>query len=628
MKTMQWNFLMAALLCVIMAGTGSVWAEETAQEHDLGQIIVTADRYPVNEQKSARFVTVLTAEQLEESGGNNVIDALKRSGTLSYKSLAPLGVSRMGMKSEVSIRGLEDGELVLINGVPIQSASGGSYDLNAIGLDQIERVEILSGAASTLYGADAMTGVINIITRQPGQQCSPYASVELGELGYQNHSVGLTSEKLNLGARYQRLDGIDTIYRKFSAKSPYRYDMQATDQLSASLNYRPAEHWTIDYLVTTIETGFVKRYGSPSKEPIFYDQDQEKHFADIRYEADNVAVKGFYSFDELTKNQTSPSAPEEKRRNYNYGFSGDYRFNAFSLKQTIGADITRRVADYDYSYGRHARDDSALFWQVKRPFFERLLVSAGAREQWINGYDGARNYSRFLPSAGLNFEVTSALHLFANAGKAFRAPSFNDQYYSTATRVGNPDLEPEEGWTYEAGMKYDHPAIHLRVAVFLMKFEDKIISYERADGMNSYYNAGDYENQGFEWKLVFAPFHQGQGVWKNLSFSARGFVANPKADDSDGVLTQVGPRVQTALGMKYLGRLFTFNVDLINLNDREDDLESEITVNLYSRYQLPVGALTFSVDNLFDEEVVTGGSTTSEYYGLGRLIKAGYEIRL
>ena len=625
MKQKYWKYLVTGLLCLGMAGSG--WAAEADREYDLGQIVVTADRYPVNEQQSARFVTVLTAEQLEESGGNNVIDALKRSGALSYKSLAPLGVSRMGMKSEVSIRGLEDGELVLINGVPIQSASGGSYDLNAIGLDQIERVEILTGAASTLYGADAMTGVINIITRQPGQQLSPYAAIELGELGYQNHSVGLTSEKLNLGARYQRLDGIDTIYRSFATKSPYRYDMQATDQLSASLNYHPTEHWTLDYLVTTIETGFVKRYDNPAKALTYYDQDQEKHFADIRYEADNVTVKGFYSFDELTKNQTSPRAPEEKRRNYNYGISGDYRFTAFTLEQTVGTDLIRRVADYDYSYGRHARDDSALFWQVKRPFFERLLVTAGAREQWINGYDGACDYSRFLPSAGLNFEVTSALHLFANAGKAFRAPSFNDQYYSTATRVGNPDLEPEEGWSYEAGVKYDHPAVHLRVALFLMKFEDKIISYERNDGMNSYYNAGDYENQGVEWQLGFAPFYQQQGLWKNLSFSARGFVANPKADDSDGLLTQVGPRVQTAFGVKYLGRRLTFNVDVINLSDREDDLESELTVNLYSRYQLPLGALTFSVDNLFDEEVVTGGSTTSEYYGLGRLIKAGYEIR-
>ncbi|MCD6527900.1 MAG: TonB-dependent receptor [Desulfuromonas sp.] len=622
MKSLKSCLLTVVLLTLAI----TVWADGEPDLYELGQLVVTAERYPVKEKESCRFVTVATAQQLVESGGNNLIDALKRTGSLSYKSLAPLGVSRMGMKSEVSIRGLEDGELVLINGVPIQSASGGSYDLNAIGLDQVERVEVLSGAASTLYGADAMTGVINIITRQTGQGVSPYARVEVGEEGYQNHSAGFTSAQLNFGVRYQRLDGIDTIYRKFSTRSPYTYDMQGTDQYSASLNYHPVEHLYVDYLFTRIETGFVRRYESPTRSPIFYDQNQDKHFADIRYEADNFKIKGFYSFDELTKEQTSPAKPEEKRRTYNYGLSSDYRFDALSFEHTVGGDVIRRVADYEYSYGRHYRDDSALFWQVKRRLLERLQLSAGAREQFINGADGARDYSRFLPSAGASFRLTSALNLFANAGKAFRAPSFNDLYYKTGTRVGNPDLNPEEGWTYEAGVKYDHRYLRLRVALFLMEFEDKIISYERADGMNSYYNAGDYENKGVEWDAMFYPFNGQDNLLQNITLSARGFVANPVADDENGDEEQVGPRVQTAFGLNYLSDPFTFNLDVINQNDREDDLENELTVNLYSKFKLPVGYATFTVDNLFDEEIVTGGTTSSEYYGLGRMIKVGYEI--
>ncbi|MBW2187876.1 MAG: Plug domain-containing protein, partial [Deltaproteobacteria bacterium] len=154
MEKLRW----VVLTNVFMLITTMAWGQIEPTAYELGQVVVTAERYPVQEKESSRFVTVATAEQLVESGGNNLIDALKRVGSLSYKSLAPLGVSRMGMKSEVSIRGMEDGELILINGVPIQSASGGSYDLNAITVDQVERVEVLSGAASTLYGADAMTG--------------------------------------------------------------------------------------------------------------------------------------------------------------------------------------------------------------------------------------------------------------------------------------------------------------------------------------------------------------------------------------------------------------------------------------------------------------------------------------
>ncbi len=261
-------FVRSLLLGVLGVVVSSGAYAETGVRR-LEPIVVTADRYLVKEIDTARFITVVSAEELEASGGNNLIDALKRSASLSYKSLAPLGVSRMGMKSEVSIRGLEDGELVLINGVPIQSASGGSYDLNAISLDQVERVEVLTGAASTLYGADAMTGVINVITRKNGRGYSPYGSFEVGEKGFQNYTAGVAGEKISLGVGYQALDKVDTIYRKLSGRGLYRYDMDDTEQYSFNLNLNPIDHLSIDYLFSRVETGFVKRYESSSKSPVF-----------------------------------------------------------------------------------------------------------------------------------------------------------------------------------------------------------------------------------------------------------------------------------------------------------------------------------------------------------------------
>lgn len=604
--------------------TSSTFAE--ADVYQLDPVVVTADRYLVKEKDSARFITVMMSEDLEKSGGNNLIDALKRSGSLAYKSLAPLGVSRMGMKSEVSIRGLEDGELVLINGVPIQSASGGSYDLNAINLDQVERVEVLTGATSTLYGADAMTGVINIITKKTADEFSPYGSVELGGNGYQNYSAGFTGNKINLGVRYQALDEVDTIYKKLSGRRPYSYDMDETDQYSLNLNLHPSDHLYVDYLFSRIETGFVRRYDDPSRNSIFYDQNQDKHFADVRYENKGLKLKAFYSFDVLTKEQIQPVKPEEKRRTYNYGLSSDYQFRALGLEQNVGVDLNRRLSDYDYSYGRHYRDDSALFWQVKRKLTQDLEVTIGAREQLIDGKDSARDYSRFLPSAAISYNLNDDLKLFVNAGKAFRAPSFNDLYYDSDTRVGNPDLNPEEGWTYELGTKFDNDMMRLRLAMFLMKYEEKIISYERVDGIKSYYNAGDYENKGVEWDLSLTPFVHLDSLLENIILSVRGYWADPLADDENGVEVQIGPQLQMVFGLCYFTDVFTLNADLINQKQREDNLDDMLTVNLYSKVKLPKGYVTFAVDNLLDEEIITGGSTTSEYYGLGRMVKVGYQV--
>ncbi len=97
-----------------------------------------------------------------------------------------------------------------------------------------------------------------------------------------------------------------------------------------------------------------------------------------------MKLKAFYSFDVLTKLQTSPAEPEEKRRTYNYGVSGDYQFDAFGFEQNAGIDLVRRVSDYNYSYGRHYRDDSALFWQVKRKLTDALELTLGGREQLID----------------------------------------------------------------------------------------------------------------------------------------------------------------------------------------------------------------------------------------------------
>ena len=146
-----------------------VWNTANAEEEEtekLDTVTVTAERFPVKEKESSRFVSVYTAEELKETGADNLVDALRRKGSFAYQAFGPLGISHGGMNSSLSIRGVSDGELVMINGSPIQGEGGRTYDLSAIPIDQIERVEVLTGAASTLYGADAMSGVINIITKK------------------------------------------------------------------------------------------------------------------------------------------------------------------------------------------------------------------------------------------------------------------------------------------------------------------------------------------------------------------------------------------------------------------------------------------------------------------------------
>ena len=110
----------------------------------------------------------------------------------------------------------------------------------------------------------------------------------------------------------------------------------------------------------------------------------------------------------------------------NYGLKGDYRHEIFGTALTVGGGYTHRAAGYKNQYGKHHRHDYAGFAQPKREFFNRLMMSVGVREQFINADDQGDDYNMFLPTFGTNFEATDNLNIFANVGKAFRVPTFNN----------------------------------------------------------------------------------------------------------------------------------------------------------------------------------------------------------
>lgn len=605
----------------------TVQAQEVTE---LETITVTAEKFPVQEKESTRFVTVISADELEETGACNLIDALKRKGGFAYKAFGPLGISHGGMNSELSIRGLRGGELILINGAPIQGAAGHAYDLNTIPIDQIERVEILKGAASTLYGADAMTGVINIITKKNVLKTTAKASVGFGSHGYQNHGVSLLTPKLNLGLNYSHLDRIKEISRSFSKH--YRYDTDNTDSYFLNLNANLIENLYFDYLGSFYKTGF-KKTGDSGDLLKGTDQDHYKHFADIRYENDVLRLKAFSSYGKMKRDEyTSATEPVDHNKNYNYGVGGDYRFPFLTTEFVVGADYVYRGADYDNTYGSHHRNDYAGFLQIKKEFMERLIVTLGAREQFIDAESGGKDYDRFLPSLGLNYKASGSLNLFANAGKAFRAPSFNNLYYKSSFLEGNPQLGPEEGWTYEGGIKYDNDFVRLRLAAFYMTYEDKI-EIDRSHGYPlTYFNAGDYKSRGVEWEIDVFPIITQASFLQNITLRSAGYWADPTAENVEGKDYQTGPKFQTSIGILYILEKITLDLNIDILTSRPRGLDDTAPLNFFGKFKLVKGHLILGVDNIFDEQVeITGDMTDTTtnkyaYYGIGRMFKAGYEI--
>lgn len=615
---------------VLLTISTSAAAQEATPAMTLETLTVTAERFPVQEKESSRFVTIIGSEELKESGANNLVDALRRTGGFAYKAYAPLGTSHGGMNSTLSIRGIKDGELILVNGVPIQGVAGHAYDLNTIPVEQIERIEILKGAASTIYGADAMSGVINIITKKAGEKKSAKVSVEAGNKSYQNHTVSASCPGVNIGFNYEHLGAQTEVSRSYSKK--YRYDTDQLDKYSANLSADLFDNLYFDYLGSFYQTGFKKVYNNTATPYEGTDQEQIKHFADLRFETDDFRAKLFGSYDIMRRSEYTSSGPDDDNRNYNSGIEGDYRFDLADLQFTTGVSSIYRGADYSNQYGEHHRNDTAIFLEMKKPFFERLAATAGLREQFIDGDSDASDYDRLLPSFGLNYKVTDQTNLFANVGKAFRAPTFNNLYYSSSFLEGNPYLEPEEGWTYEAGVKYDINLIRIRLAAFHMVYENKI-EIDRTQGYpQTYYNAGDYQSSGVEWELGITPFLHQTGWQQNLYLYSAGYWADPKAEDTDGVEYQSGPKFQNSVGISHITDPIVLDLNCEILTSRERNLESYAALNFSGKLKAWRGYITFGVDNIFDKDVqVTGdlSETASNLYvyeDLGRLLKVGYEI--
>ena len=277
--------------------------------------------------------------------------------------------------------------------------------------------------------------------------------MEVGNYQYADGSVGFQSAIVNAGFNYQHLDGISTVSRNFSSK--YRYDTEDTNKYNLNVNITPFEGFHFDYLGSYYKTGYQKVYNSGKPMEGTHQEDYNQ-FADIRYEGDFFRVKAFGYYAQInTDEYTEQQDPKKKNIDYNYGLEGDFRHEIFSTDVTVGGDYTRRAADYDTSFGKHHRNDYAIFAQLKRNFFERLMLSVGAREQFINADADGDDYNIFLPTFGGAFKATENLNIFANVGKAFRAPTFTNLYYQGSWLIGNPNLKPEKGWTYEAGIKFD-----------------------------------------------------------------------------------------------------------------------------------------------------------------------------
>jgi outer membrane cobalamin receptor len=460
---------------------------------NLKGIVVTATRTPLAQLAAPASVSIIQADSIDPSRG--------AVAAFSQVSGGNVGITGgLGSVASFNIRGSSSEQvLFLLNGMPLNSALTGGYDLNKIA-GNIKRIEVVKGPASALYGANALAGVVNIITVDDAPE-KPYSKItyQYGKHKQQTMSAVLSRQltrflSISLSADWKSTDG----ERANSDYSGSNYFLGATatplDLLKIGLEYH-------SYQSISGSPGSLI-YGATLHDRML--DDQQDFYANISY-SDLVKVKFgqsmvdniFYSYDynSSTRNFSRQNNADVQ---FNYGFLG--KFN-----MVIGGAYQQAKSESDNSGDHNIKQYSAFINQEMKPLPPWLIV-AGMRYDKNSSYD-----NQVSPTISTSWRFTDLLTAYLNYGQAYRAPTINELYWQDPYSFGNSNLRPERSSQYEFGGRLETGRFNSSLAWYQRETRDMITWF--SDPITNLYtneNLGEVKSRGVE-------LSTGLSIWQCFS---------------------------------------------------------------------------------------------------------------
>jgi vitamin B12 transporter len=476
------------ILAVFAAFTG-LYSQDT--EFSLPDVVVTAGRTPVLFSELTRCVEIITAKDIRNIPVNNIQDLLQYAAGVDVRQRGPEGV-----QADISIRGGSyEQTLVMIDGVKLNDPQTGHNSFNLpVSLNDVERIEILKGQGSKSFGANALSGVINIITKKEKDN-----SVSLTAMG---GDFGL----FDLGMQTAYTAGNFNNYLSFSKKKSdgYRYNT-AFDAYNASYN-------------SVLKTGGSKinlLLGYNNKEfgaNGFYttSPDQWEHLITTFASAGSEIHSGIFTFtpkfswrknkDRYLLNYKNPSLYENNHTTNVFDYEIQVSLNTPAGLSAIGVEVTTDNIKSS-NLGNHSRDTKGIFAEHRMNFFNDVVLSAG-----VFVYDYPEAGWKYWPGIDLSYSISAPFRIYASAGKAFRIPSYTDLFYNGGGSEGNPDLKHEETTNYEAGAVFAGKLFLVNLSLF-RKEGKNIIDWFYIPSVNVWKaeNVSEINTNGIEVNLDYFP---------------------------------------------------------------------------------------------------------------------------
>lgn len=459
-------------LAAVLLGLPSCVLADHGDALLLGQQVITASRTghsPVSIASSS----LITRDEIERQQAGSVPELLQRLAGVSVTSNGGRGKS-----TSVSIRGTSDKHvLVLIDGVRVGSATSGSAALQSIPVEQIERIEIVRGPRSSLYGSEAMGGVIQIFTRRGGAEgFKPYFSVGAGSRSSYSGSAGVAGSHgngwFNLGVASESTDGINA--RAYRSRYPNSYEPDADGyrELSAQLRAGYRFDGGLELDGSWLQSENHSDFDSPSGRDAYSDGSLQAISGRARFSPLafwDVTLQAGHSEDLDDRFQDGAFYSRFDTRRDSLSWQNDFNFGEAQVL-SLGMDYKKDRVDSSDDYAEDSRYNKGYFVQYQAAF-GRHGVQAGLRrdkDEFFGSHDTG--------SLGYSFDLSNALTLTAAYGTAYRAPTFNDLYYPfDGYNFGNPNLQPEESESYEIGIRGSHGWGEWSINAYENQIQDLIV---------------------------------------------------------------------------------------------------------------------------------------------------------
>ena len=483
------KILLKKLFFLVLAFTvtGILAQEDLSQEQKLEEVLISTYRIALPFSEDSRTITVITSQEIQKSAALSLADLLQQVSGLDIRRRGTYG-----MQADLYIRGGGfDQTLLLIDGIKLEDAQTGHHTLNlALPLDVIERIEIIKGPAARVFGQNAFTGAINIVTKKKHDE---FVDIGLKGGSYDQFNGEFTAAT-HLG------NSSHLVHFSRNTSKGYRYNTDYDNSNYFLKSRFNTQKRPIEMIVAFSERKFGANgfYASPSAKDQYEETQTSLLGVSTTYKGERITFSPRLYWrrnqDEYIFVRQDPSIYRNFHTTNKLGAEVNANYTSNLGSTGFGVDLAKVYLSSN-NLGKRDRLMGSMFLEHRLKLLDQKLdITPGIAATYFSDF----NFHIF-PGIDMGYRISKRWKVYANAGYTYRIPTYTDLYYSDPTTLGNSNLDPEEALAQELGVKWNYRGISGTLA-FFNRDSENLIDYVKEDEEDLWVatNIRELNTMGFE----------------------------------------------------------------------------------------------------------------------------------